>query len=75
MIRRGSAGGPVIPWAAPPATSKQQLAAMAAEAVREARELDAADFADLCIDTDNHDVAQVAKQVRTQTGGWPELTR
>jgi hypothetical protein len=46
---------------------------MAAEAVREARELDAGDFADLCIDTDNDDVAQVAKHQRTQTGGWPQL--
>jgi hypothetical protein len=74
VFRRGLGRGPVIPGP-PPATSKQQLAAMAAEAVREARELDTAGFADLCIDTDNHDVAQVAKQVRTQTGGWPQLTQ
>ena len=46
---------------------------MAAEAIREAGELDAADFADLCIDTDNHNVAQVAKHIRTRTGGWPLL--
>jgi hypothetical protein len=44
-----------------------------AEAIREAGELDAADFADLCVDTDNHDVAQVARQVRTRAGGWPRL--
>ena len=48
---------------------------MAAEAIREARELDAADFADVCIDTDDGNVAQVAKRVRTRTGGWPLLTR
>jgi hypothetical protein len=41
VFRRGLGRGPVIPGP-PPATSKQQLAAMAAEAVREARELDAA---------------------------------
>jgi len=58
----------------PPTTSRQQLAAMAAEAIREAGELDATDFADLCIDTDNHNVAQVAKHIRTRTGGWPQLT-
>jgi hypothetical protein len=46
---------------------------MAAEAIREAGQLDAADFADLCIDTDNHNVAQVARQVRTRAGGWPRL--
>jgi hypothetical protein len=54
----------------PPTTSKEQLAA---EAVREAAELDATDFADLCIDTDKHNVVQVASQVRTRTGGWPRL--
>lgn len=73
VFRRGLGRGPVIPGP-PPTTSKQQLAAMAAEAIREAGELDAADFADLCIDTDDHTVAQVAKQVRAQTGGWPQLT-
>jgi hypothetical protein len=46
---------------------------MPAEAIREAGQLDAADFADLCVDTDHHDVAQVARQVRTRAGGWPRL--
>jgi hypothetical protein len=32
------------------------------------------DFADLCIDTDDRTVAQAARQVRAQTGGWPQLT-
>lgn len=72
VFRRGLGRGPVIPGP-PPTTAKQQLAAMAAEAIREAGELDAADFADLCIDTDNHTVAQVAKHIRTRTGGWPHL--
>jgi hypothetical protein len=73
VFRRGLGRGPVIPGP-PPTTSKQQLAAMAAEAIRQARELGATDFADLCIDTDNHNVMQVAKHIRTRTGGWPQLT-
>ena len=73
VFRRGLGRGPVIPGP-PSTTSRQQLAAAAAEAIREAGELDAADFADLCIDTDNHNVAQVARHIRTRTGGWPLLT-
>ena len=72
VYRRGLGRGPVIPGP-PPTTSKRQLAARAAEAIREAGELDAADFADLCIDTDNRNVAQVAQDIRTRTGGWPLL--
>jgi hypothetical protein len=63
VFRRGLGRGPVVPGP-PPTASRQQLAAMAAEAIREAGELDAADFADLCIDTDHHNVAQVAGLVR-----------
>ena len=60
----------------PPASkSKRLLTATAAEATREARELDAADFADLCVDTDDCSVRQLARQVREQAGGWPRLTR
>jgi len=72
VYRRGLGRGPVIPGP-PPAASKQVLAAMADEAIREAGELDAADFADLCVDTDGHNVAQVARRVRAQAGGWPSL--
>jgi hypothetical protein len=72
VFRRGLGRGPVIPGP-PPTTSKQQLAAMAAEAIRQADELDAADFADLCIDTDHHNVTQVAKHIRARAGGWPRL--
>jgi hypothetical protein len=71
VFRRGLGRGPVLPGP-PPTTSKQQLAAMAAEAIREAGELDAADFADLCIGTDNQNVVQVAQRIRTRTG-WPRL--
>jgi hypothetical protein len=73
VFRRGLGRGPVIPGP-PPAASKQQLAAIAAEAIRAADELDATDFADLCIDTDNRNVTQVARHIRTRTGGWPLLT-
>ena len=72
VFRRGLGRGPVIPGP-PPTASKQQLAARAAEAIREASGLDAADFADLYIDTDNQNVAQVAQDIRTRTGGWPAL--
>jgi hypothetical protein len=74
VFRRGLGRGPVIPG--PPASkSRQLLAGTAAEAVREARELDAADFADLWLDTDNYNVRQLARQVRERAGGWPRLTR
>lgn len=73
VFRRGLGRGPVIPGP-PPMAAKQRLAAMAAAAIREAGQLDTADFADLCVDTDKHNVVQVAKQVRMRTGGWPRLT-
>ena len=73
VFRRGLGRGPVIPG--PPATtSRQLLAATAAQAIREAGELDAADFADLCVDTDDGNVRQLARQVREGAGGWPRLT-
>jgi hypothetical protein len=49
------------------------LARTAAEAVGEARELDAADFADVCVDTDGYNVRQLARRVRERAGGWPRL--
>ena len=74
VFRRGLGRGPVIPG--PPASkSKRLLAGTAAEAVREARELDAADFTDLCVDTDGYNVRQLARQVRQRAGGWPRLPR
>ena len=73
VFRRGLGRGPVIPGP-PPTTSRQRLAAMAAEAIREAAEMDAADVADLCIDTDSQNVAQVAGHILTRTSGWPQLT-
>jgi hypothetical protein len=70
VYRRGLGRGPVIPG--PPATkSRRLLARTAAEAIREARELDAADFADLCVDADNYNVRQLARHIREQAGGWP----
>jgi hypothetical protein len=72
VFRRGLGRGPVIPGP-PPTKSRQRLAAMAAEAIREAAEMDAADFADVCVDTDNQNVAQVARHILTRTSGWPRL--
>jgi hypothetical protein len=72
VFRRGLGRGPVIPG--PPASkSRQRLAATAAEAIREAAALDAADLADLCIDTGKRNVGQLARQIRAQAGGWPQL--
>jgi len=72
VFRRGLGRGPVIPG--PPASkSKRLLAGTAAQAIREARELDAAAFADLCVDTDKCNVRQLARQVRERAGGWPQL--
>lgn len=73
VFRRGLGRGPVIPG--PPASKSRQLLARTAEqAVREARELDVADFADLCVDTDDYSVRQLARKVREQAGGWSRLT-
>jgi hypothetical protein len=72
VFRRGLGRGPVIPGP-PPTKSKQRLAAMAAEAISEAAEMDAADFADVCVDTDGQSVAQVARHILTRTSGWPRL--
>jgi hypothetical protein len=73
VFRRGLGRGPVIPG--PPASkSRQLLAGTAAGAIHQARELDAADFADLCVDTDDCNVRQLARHVRERAGGWPRLT-
>jgi hypothetical protein len=72
VFRRGLGRGPVIPGP-PPTKSKHRLAAMAAEAISEAAEMDAADFADVCVDTDGQSVAQVARRILTRTSGWPRL--
>ena len=72
IFRRGLGRGPVIPGP-PPTKSRLQLAAMAAEAIREAAEMDAADIADLCIDTDSQNAVKVAQRIRTRTSGRPRL--
>jgi hypothetical protein len=70
VFRRGLGRGPVIPGP-PAAKSERLLAGAAAEAIRQARELDAADFADICVDTDDYNVRQLARQVRQRAGSWP----
>jgi hypothetical protein len=72
IFRRGLGRGPVAPG---PLASRpaQQLAALAAEAAREATELDAADFADLCVDTGHRSVQRVARLIRDLAGGWPQV--
>jgi hypothetical protein len=72
LFRWGLGRGPVIPGP-PGAKSKRLLAEAAAEAIRQAGELNAADVADLCVDTDDCNVRQVARQVRQRAGGWPRL--
>lgn len=41
------------------------------EAIKQAAELDRADFADFRVDTTNHSVKEVAQMVRVQAGNWP----
>jgi adenylylsulfate kinase-like enzyme len=41
------------------------------DALREADELDASDFADFCVDTTGLTVPQVIERVRERSGGWP----
>jgi adenylylsulfate kinase-like enzyme len=43
------------------------------EAVKEAAELDRADFADFRVDTTSQSVKEVAQVVRVQAGDWPGL--
>lgn len=45
-----------------------------AEVRRAAEAMDASDFADAWVDTTGLSVAEVARQVRSRTGGWPVLT-
>lgn len=72
IFRRGLGRGPVIPGP-PVSRPAQQLTGMAAEAAREATDLDAADFADLCVDTGHRSVQHVARLVRDLAGGWPQV--
>jgi adenylylsulfate kinase-like enzyme len=44
------------------------------EALREARELDASDFADFCVDTTVLTVPEAVELVRERSGGWPSGT-
>ncbi|MEU1784347.1 hypothetical protein ABZ553_00115 [Streptomyces sparsogenes] len=45
-----------------------------ADALRNAEAMDAGDIADGCVDTSGLSVAEVARRVREETGGWPALT-
>jgi adenylylsulfate kinase-like enzyme len=44
------------------------------DALREADELDAADFGDFCVDTTSLTVPEVAGRARERSGGWPSPT-
>jgi len=72
VFRRGLGRGPVIPGP-PPSRSKRRLAAQAADARREAAELDLTGFADLCVDAADRPVRELARLVRALAGDWPGL--
>jgi adenylylsulfate kinase-like enzyme len=44
------------------------------DVLREADDMDASTIAEVCIDTSGLSVAEVVRQVRERTGGWPVLT-
>lgn len=44
-----------------------------ADVLQEAADLDASGIGDLCVDTGSLSVADVARRVRAQTGGWPVM--
>ena len=44
------------------------------EAIKDAVDLEHADFADFTVDTSAYSVSQVAHMVRTRAGDWPGLT-
>jgi hypothetical protein len=52
-------------------TSRREGPDFAADALRQAEELDRTSFADACADTDSLTVAEVARLVRERCGGWP----
>ncbi len=53
---------------------RQAQAEQGEEVLREADEMDASTVADICVDTTGLSVAEVTRQVRARTGGWPVLT-
>jgi len=56
-------------------TARGESAEAIQESVREAEELEASDFADVCVDTSGLSAAQVLRLVRDRCAGWPLLPR
>lgn len=65
IFRRGMGGGPQLPGTRL-GLSAEALEQMAVEAVEEARRFDADDYADVCIDTDDGSVDELADLVLAQ---------
>jgi hypothetical protein len=61
---RGAGYGPPLPGNEMPTWSAEQLRRAADDSVAEAEQMDRADLGDICIDTDNLTIDQVARAVR-----------
>ena len=73
ILLRGRGGGPGIPGDELNGRPVEDLLRFAQDTVREAEELARTGIGDLCVDTDDLTVAEVAELVRARTGGWPHV--
>ncbi|MEV4115616.1 hypothetical protein [Nonomuraea sp. NPDC049695] len=73
VAQRGRGGGPAIPGDELRGLGSDALHRAAERAAREAKALDRAGAAGLCVDTDGRSVKEVATDVRLRSGNWPSL--
>jgi len=73
ILQRGRGAGPAIMGDELKGQPAESLHRFADQAARDADELESNNIGDLCVDTDNRSVQEVAQLIRTQTGGWPDL--
>jgi adenylylsulfate kinase-like enzyme len=71
ILLRGQGVGPPLPGDDLRGRPEATLRRRAAETVRTADELDRSGIGDLCVDTDERDVAELAGLVRAEAGDWP----
>ncbi len=73
ILRRGSGEGPSIPGDELRGRSADQLHRFAETAVGAAADLEHANLDALRVDTDSRSIEEVAMEIRTRAGGWPDL--
>ena len=71
IFLRGEGGGPVVPGDELRHESFQRLSQVAEASVRQAEELERDGIGDLCVDTDQRSITEVAKLVRATAKDWP----